>query len=360
MHFGLLLHLWLTTLCLCTCCSALSALCPCHQARGVASSRNRSYTLLARARTPAPVTCAACIPAFLHLQAPHHHHHHHHTTTPFTHRRGLRAELGAFYPLLLLKPLEQEPPDLACLATVLSSMKQLCSDAQLVVDLFVNYDCDLQAANLYERTVAALCTLSQCREVEVQVGGVLQLLDACGCSCRSCCLCARLVGHEEHVPMACQRPNSWALHAAVHGPSLAQHSSPHRDRHRYILLRPRPTRAPAPQGNAQAKAEAAAKLASLREMALKCAFQVVTALDAWAGPIKDTSERTSDMDEASSSTAPAASAASDKGEGSPLARDGTPGGRRCSRGCGTCLLACLRRQCSCGCLLMLSEGILRR
>lgn len=60
-------------------------------------------------------------------------------------------------------------------------MKQLCSDAQLVVDLFVNYDCDLQAANLYERTVAALCALSQRREVEVQVGLVLQLLDACGC-----------------------------------------------------------------------------------------------------------------------------------------------------------------------------------
>lgn len=65
-------------------------------------------------------------------------------------------------------------------------------------------------------------------------------------------------------------------------------------------------------------------------MALKCAFQVVTALDAWAGPIKDTSERTSDMDEASSSSVPSASAASDKGEGSPLARDGTPGGWRCS------------------------------
>lgn len=68
----------------------------------------------------------------------------------------LQAELGAFYPLLVLRPLELEEPgaaDLAGAAAVLPCLGALCSEAQLLVDMFVNYDCDLRAPNLYERTV---------------------------------------------------------------------------------------------------------------------------------------------------------------------------------------------------------------
>jgi brefeldin A-inhibited guanine nucleotide-exchange protein len=68
-------------------------------------------------------------------------------------RLGLRAELGAFYPLLLLRPLEHDAPDLANLAAALGTLKALMGDPQLMVDLFINYDCDLQASNLFERTV---------------------------------------------------------------------------------------------------------------------------------------------------------------------------------------------------------------
>ncbi len=67
-----------------------------------------------------------------------------------------QAELGAFYPLLVLRPLELEEPgaaDLAGAAAVLPCLGALCSEAQLLVDMFVNYDCDLRAPNLYERTV---------------------------------------------------------------------------------------------------------------------------------------------------------------------------------------------------------------
>ncbi len=134
-------------------------------------------------------------------------------------RRGLRAELGAFYPLFVLRPLEQgaraqqqrqqqqqeqqageqagpagqegqagadQPPmpppppaapmlggasdamdaeqtDLHTLYVVLSSLRQLFGEPQMVADLFVNYDCDPHAPALLERTVqvraccAALC-----------------------------------------------------------------------------------------------------------------------------------------------------------------------------------------------------------
>lgn len=92
-------------------------------------------------------------------------------------RCGLKAELGAFYPLFVLVPLEHgcgnagaaasgaavggggdggkllEPTDLHTLYIVLSNLKQLCSDPQLLVDMFVNYDCDANAPALFERTM---------------------------------------------------------------------------------------------------------------------------------------------------------------------------------------------------------------
>lgn len=91
-------------------------------------------------------------------------------------RLGLRAELGAFYPLLVLRYLEQQqaylacaaaaaqpppqqhqqqvqPPDPGNVSAALSALHGLLADPQLLVDLFVNFDCDLQAANLFERTV---------------------------------------------------------------------------------------------------------------------------------------------------------------------------------------------------------------
>ena len=35
-------------------------------------------------------------------------------------------------------------------------LADVCSDSQLIVDLFVNYDCDLQSDNLFEELVLAL------------------------------------------------------------------------------------------------------------------------------------------------------------------------------------------------------------
>ncbi|KXZ56613.1 hypothetical protein GPECTOR_1g552 [Gonium pectorale] len=86
-------------------------------------------------------------------------------------RKGLKAELGAFYPLLLLRPLEVEalgPAELRPIAACLPSLGGVASDPQLLVDLFVNYDCDLRAPNLYERTVQALARLAQRTQLDDQ------------------------------------------------------------------------------------------------------------------------------------------------------------------------------------------------
>jgi hypothetical protein len=48
---------------------------------------------------------------------------------------------------------QQQQPDPANVAAALSALQSLLTDPQLLVDLFVNFDCDLQAANLFERTM---------------------------------------------------------------------------------------------------------------------------------------------------------------------------------------------------------------
>ncbi len=40
-------------------------------------------------------------------------------------------------------------------------LTEVCRDGQLLVDLFVNYDCDLESSNLFERMVNGLVKLAQ-------------------------------------------------------------------------------------------------------------------------------------------------------------------------------------------------------
>lgn len=51
------------------------------------------------------------------------------------HRSGLKAEMGAFYPLLLLRPLEAERPEPGQLMAALSALEKLCGQAQFLVSL---------------------------------------------------------------------------------------------------------------------------------------------------------------------------------------------------------------------------------
>lgn len=69
---------------------------------------------------------------------------------------SLKAELGAFFPLLVHKPLELEDAPMSSVASALEASARIGSDAQLLVDLFVNYDCDLQAVNIFERWMHGL------------------------------------------------------------------------------------------------------------------------------------------------------------------------------------------------------------
>ena len=63
--------------------------------------------------------------------------------------RGLGAPKTWHFPPTALRPVTLPPTLPACPSFPLSS-------PQVLVDLFVNYDCALQAANLYERTIKAI------------------------------------------------------------------------------------------------------------------------------------------------------------------------------------------------------------
>lgn len=80
-------------------------------------------------------------------------------------RAYLKAEIGFFFPMLLLKPLElTEGTPLSAYnqrATLVKGLQVICGDAQLMVDLFVNFDCDLDGQNLFERCVLSLVRIAQ-------------------------------------------------------------------------------------------------------------------------------------------------------------------------------------------------------
>ncbi|CAL5341398.1 unnamed protein product [Camellia sinensis] len=70
---------------------------------------------------------------------------------------ALKAEIGIFFPMLILRVLENVlQPSFLQKMTVLNLLEKISQDSQIVVDIFVNYDCDVDAPNIFERTVNGL------------------------------------------------------------------------------------------------------------------------------------------------------------------------------------------------------------
>lgn len=76
-------------------------------------------------------------------------------------RESLKGEIGVFFPIIILRSLDNSDSPLNQRTSVLRLLEKACKDPQMLVDIFVNYDCDLQAPNLFERTVNALSKMSQ-------------------------------------------------------------------------------------------------------------------------------------------------------------------------------------------------------
>ncbi|KAL1806265.1 hypothetical protein ACET3Z_029333 [Daucus carota] len=76
-------------------------------------------------------------------------------------RECLKGEIGIFFPLIILRSLEGTECPLNQKLNVLRMLEKVCKDSQMLVDIYVNYDCDLQAPNLFERMVVTLSKIAQ-------------------------------------------------------------------------------------------------------------------------------------------------------------------------------------------------------
>ncbi|PIN20402.1 Guanine nucleotide exchange factor [Handroanthus impetiginosus] len=74
-------------------------------------------------------------------------------------RESLKAEIGVFFPVIILRSLDGS--DLNQKLSVLRMLEKVCKDPQMLVDLYVNYDCDLEAPNLFERMISTLSKIAQ-------------------------------------------------------------------------------------------------------------------------------------------------------------------------------------------------------
>ncbi|KAE9603229.1 putative Sec7 domain, mon2, dimerization and cyclophilin-binding domain-containing protein [Lupinus albus] len=77
-------------------------------------------------------------------------------------RAGLKAEIGVFFPMIVLRVLENvSQPNFQQKMTVLRFLEKLCVDSQILVDIFINYDCDVNSPNIFERMVNGLLKTAQ-------------------------------------------------------------------------------------------------------------------------------------------------------------------------------------------------------
>ena len=79
-------------------------------------------------------------------------------------KRCLKSQIEIFFKEIGLNILEATTSSFEQKWLVIEAFSKICNDAQMVVDIFVNYDCDLNAANIFERLVAVLSKIAQGRQ----------------------------------------------------------------------------------------------------------------------------------------------------------------------------------------------------
>ncbi|KAM5156876.1 brefeldin A-inhibited guanine nucleotide-exchange protein 1 [Mantella aurantiaca] len=75
----------------------------------------------------------------------------------------LKMQIEVFFKEIFLYILETSTSSFDHKWMVIQTLTRICADAQGVVDIYVNYDCDLNAANIFERLVNDLSKIAQGR-----------------------------------------------------------------------------------------------------------------------------------------------------------------------------------------------------
>lgn len=75
----------------------------------------------------------------------------------------LKKQIEVFFKEIFLNILETTSSSFEHKFMVIQALTRICADAQSVVDIYVNYDCDFSAANLFEKLVNDLSKIAQGR-----------------------------------------------------------------------------------------------------------------------------------------------------------------------------------------------------
>lgn len=73
----------------------------------------------------------------------------------------LKSELEVFVSTIFLKILESENSTYDHKCRVLEVFQNICRDPSALVELFINYDCDFEAINLFSRFVAGFAKIAK-------------------------------------------------------------------------------------------------------------------------------------------------------------------------------------------------------
>lgn len=75
----------------------------------------------------------------------------------------LKMQIEVFFKEIIIHILESPSSSFDQKWMVLDALITMCSDAQCIVDIFVNYDCDLHSTNIFERIVTVLSRIGQAK-----------------------------------------------------------------------------------------------------------------------------------------------------------------------------------------------------
>ena len=84
-------------------------------------------------------------------------------------KKYLKKQVEIFFREIIIYLLETQTSTFEHKWLIIQTLTRICADAQCVVDLYVNYDCDLQATNIFERLIEILTKLAQGRQ-SIEIG----------------------------------------------------------------------------------------------------------------------------------------------------------------------------------------------
>lgn len=79
-------------------------------------------------------------------------------------KKYLKKQVEIFFREIIIYLLETQTSSFEHKWLVIQTLTRICADAQCVVDLYVNYDCDMQSTNIFEKLIEILSKIAQGRQ----------------------------------------------------------------------------------------------------------------------------------------------------------------------------------------------------